>query len=336
MKKLLTIAMAAALTFATAGQASAAPLETGGEYRGRFWFLSNYGGFAGPAYTETHDNNQDFWDQRLRLKMGWQVSEGVKVNARADVLENVWDDHCAHEPSTTKADRLRLGQRRDQPEPVDGRSRSVRWTSAGAPACTRRSTTATASSSPARPVTSGTASPGTSMASRPTTPRSLATTTRISAWVTGTVGGWNWGALVPVPLQQTTPGVETAAVGFDGFTKGGFGTVKLNAEVFYGFGTKDNAAKADIDNSALLAYVGAFMPLGPVNTRLRVLLRLRRRPDHATRTRARSSRITTSPFNSFILFNNFDLDGWNSVYSGRCRQGPEQRHRRQGLRSRQR
>ena len=27
------------------------------------------------------------------------------------------------------------------------------------------------------------------------------------------------------------------------------------------------------------------------------------------------------PFNSFILFNNFDLDGWNSVYTGGADKG---------------
>ena len=40
MKKLLTIAMAAALTLAAAGQASAAALETSGEFRARYWFLA--------------------------------------------------------------------------------------------------------------------------------------------------------------------------------------------------------------------------------------------------------------------------------------------------------
>ena len=80
MKKFMTIVLAAALVFAVAGQASAAALETSGEYRGRFWYLDNY----------KSDNSSEFWDQRLRLKMGWKVSDTVSVNARADVLENTW------------------------------------------------------------------------------------------------------------------------------------------------------------------------------------------------------------------------------------------------------
>ena len=83
MKKLMTIGLAAALMFAMAGKVSATPLETAGEYRARLWILNNY--FESGKQSE-------FWDQRLRLTMTWPVAEGVKVQARADIMEGFWGD----------------------------------------------------------------------------------------------------------------------------------------------------------------------------------------------------------------------------------------------------
>ena len=84
MKKLITIGLAAALTFAVAHQASATALETSGEYRARLWQLGNY---------VASDKSTEMWDMRLRLNMVWPVAEGVKVIARADIMEGLWGDN---------------------------------------------------------------------------------------------------------------------------------------------------------------------------------------------------------------------------------------------------
>ena len=54
MKKMMTIGLAAAMMFATAGQASATALETSGEYRARYWMLGNY--------VASRRRTPEFWD----------------------------------------------------------------------------------------------------------------------------------------------------------------------------------------------------------------------------------------------------------------------------------
>ena len=89
MKKLMTIGLAAALVFTVAGQATATALETSGEFRARSWYLNNY---------VDRRESTEWWDQRLRLNMVWPVAEGVKVNARADILEGFWGDNAMTRP----------------------------------------------------------------------------------------------------------------------------------------------------------------------------------------------------------------------------------------------
>jgi hypothetical protein len=81
MKKLLTLALAVGLVSAFAGSVKAAALETSGELRVRSWYVDNY---------VINNESTEWWDQRLRLNMVWPVAEGVKVAARADILEGMW------------------------------------------------------------------------------------------------------------------------------------------------------------------------------------------------------------------------------------------------------
>ena len=71
MKKLFTIAVAATMMCAAASQASAAALETSGQFRGRYWYLSDYNFTKGDAV----DSSQDFFDQRLRLNMAYPATQ---------------------------------------------------------------------------------------------------------------------------------------------------------------------------------------------------------------------------------------------------------------------
>ena len=77
------IALAAVLACALQAPAQAATLETTGEIRARGWWLDNY---------RQSGERDEFWDQRLRLDVDWNVGELVRVHARADVLEGIWGD----------------------------------------------------------------------------------------------------------------------------------------------------------------------------------------------------------------------------------------------------
>lgn len=77
------VLLAAAIICCGCARASAATLETGGEYRARAWSLDNY--LRDKAVSE-------FWDQRLRLSLTWPVTETVSIQARADLLEGLWGD----------------------------------------------------------------------------------------------------------------------------------------------------------------------------------------------------------------------------------------------------
>jgi hypothetical protein len=324
MKKLTTVFLAAALVFAVAGQASAAALETSGEYRGRYWFLSDYNGFKGKAAAATADDSQDFWDQRLRLKMDWQVAEGVKVGARADILETIWQTDAAPVafPNTNG----------DPAKEID-----FDW------AYVAFNWGPTVLSLGKMDV-----SWGTGMYAQVDNRYRLKITGKAnaigygfawdtfyesndqlvndddkgySAWVTGTFNGWSTGLLGLYRLQEQDPTVSKDAMAFDVFAKGAFGNAKINAEAFYGFGTYDYSGKPDVDASAFLAYVGAFLPLGPVGAGFEVAYATGDDPGTLDKNEGAYFMDYNGPFTSFILFNNFDLDGWNSVYSGGADKG---------------
>jgi len=304
MKKILTIALAAAMMFAAAGQASAVPLETGGEYRARYWFLSNYNNSVAP-----HDSNMEFWDQRLRLRLGWQVSEGVKVNARADVLENVWETIPA-DKSEIDFDQVNVVFNLNPAMVISLGKMDVSWGTGLYAQADNRYRIKFAGK--AGIVGYGIA--WDKMVETFDTP-GIGDDNGISVWAMGTFGGWNTGLLGLYRLNDFTPGVSTTTAGIDVYTKGGFGAIKLNAEAIYLFGTTDNTLTADIDNSGILAYVGAFMPLGPVNAGFEFCYASGNDPGTLDKNEGVAPSDYNQSFNSFILFNNFDLNGWNSVYS---------------------
>jgi len=326
MKKLMTGFLAAGLIFAVAGQASAAALETSGEYRGRYWFLSDYNGYKGAAAAASADDSQDFWDQRLRLKMDWQVADGVKVGARADILETVWQTDAV--PSTS----LFPNTNGDPAKEID-----FDW------AYVAFNWGPTVLSLGKMDV-----SWGTGMYAQVDNRYRLKITGKYdtigygfawdtfyesndylavdddkgySAWVTGTFEGWSTGLLGLYRLQEQDPAVTKDAMAFDVFAKGAFGNAKINAEAFYGWGEYDYSGKPDVDASAFLAYAGAFLPLGPVGAGFEVAYATGDDLSSPDEDEGAYPMDYNGPFTSFILFNNFDLDGWNSVYSGGADRG---------------
>jgi hypothetical protein len=91
--------------------------------------------------------------------------------------------------------------------------------------------------------------------------------------------------------------------------------VNISTELMYATGKDDYVDNAkDQDKTGILAYVGATMPAGPVNVGLEFGYAAGNDPGTKENEGALFMDYN-GPFNSFILFNNFDLDGWNSKYS---------------------
>ena len=308
MKKVMTIVMAAALTLAAAGQASAAALETKGEYRGRYWFLSDYNYKGGDKV----DDSQDFFDQRLRLVMGWQVSETVKLNARADILENVWDfttgtndkseidfDWAWADIGIGAASRLQVGKM------------DVSWGPGVYAKADNRYRVRVGSKFDK--VLFGVAY---DMVTENFDDKAKEDNT---AWTVGGVMPIGQSTLGILGLYQTkndVAGLDSTRYAIDAYWLGALGPAKITAEAAYLTGEDDKSTGQDIDKSGLMAYVGATMPVGPVGVGLEFGYAQGDDPGSKDENEGTLFHDYNGPFNSFILFNNFDLDGWNSVYSG--------------------
>ncbi|HWR97986.1 MAG TPA: hypothetical protein VN317_06145 [Candidatus Methanoperedens sp.] len=308
MKKFMTIILAAALVFAFAGQASAA-LETSGEFRARYWYLSDYNFAAG----NTVDTTNDFWDQRLRLNMLWKVSDTVKVGARADILENIWNtdkpdasvDKVAGEidfdqafaafdiaPLTVTVGKQDVSLGPGLYAKADNRYRIK--------AGTKFDTVAVGLSYDVF-----------------TDDMETRSTSDDHGWSLGVampVAGWNLGVTGVYRLQGQDPAVDKSIMGLNVFATGALGPAKVVAEAMYAAGEddyKDNSK--DQDKNGILAYLGAFLPAGPANVGLEAAYAAGDDPGTKDNEGALVGDYQ-GPFNSFILFNNFDLNGWVSNF----------------------
>lgn len=311
MKKFMTMVLAAALVFAAAGQASATALETSGEYRGRFWYLDNYSKI--PAAQES----QDFWDQRLRVKMAWKVSDAVTVNARADVLEYVWDT-VTNETATQAeidfdwawADMLIAPNTKLQVGKMD-----VTWGLGVYAKADNRYRARIASKFGEIPV---------AFAYDKMNEQHLDSGVEheedwdgYSLGAVIPMGAWKFGVL---GVYSDNNPSDTDLLGIDLTAEGALGPAKIVFEGAYGSGETKNVLGQKIDQDGLEAYLGAFLPVGPVNVGLEAAYA---KGDDPTSQDFEGALFHdyNGPFSSFILFNNFDLDGWNSVYTGGADKG---------------
>jgi hypothetical protein len=275
----LIFLVTAALLLAGRAAASAATLETGGEFRARAWSLDNY--LKDGARTE-------FWDQRLRLSMAWPVTETVRIQARADLLEGAWG-----EPLPAAA-----GPRPPAPPGAPP---------AGPPALPERQAVAFDHLNlqfvwPGAPVrlTIGRqdVSWGTGLwvqadnRDRFQVAAKLESTVVVAAydkftevlelhgvrddwraWAIGAVtdvAGFKLGLLVAYTLDGSHlvfPKGDFEYVATSLFATGTAGPVGLKAEVLYGSGALDREdGSGRLDLSGLGAYAGAFVPVGPALT----------------------------------------------------------------------
>lgn len=309
MKKLMTMVVGAALVFAVAGQASASTLETKGEFRGRYWYLNNYAKVAEAGA----EDNEGFWDQRLRLYTNWQVSEGVKVGTRCDILEEVWG---------TSDNEIDFDQAFAQfvilpPVSLTIGKQDVSWGQGMYAKADNRY----------RAKAAGKFGDLTVSAAWDVNVETFNDNSRddSNGFTLGVllppVAGWNLGILGVYALDESVAGLKNSTYAIDVTGSGAAGPAKINFEAAYGLGKKDfDAPQEDVDKSGIMAYVGAFMPAGPIG--LGVELAYASGNDSDPEDEEGMLYMDyNGPFSSFILFNNFDLDGWNTTFSGGADKG---------------
>jgi hypothetical protein len=316
MKKLMTIGLAAALMFAVAGQVKAAvPLETTGELRVRMFYLKSYAGAVAK-----NDAFNEFWDQRLRLGMNWQVADSVKLVARADILEGFWGDNTAVTAADAPAkDQIHFDWVNMQftwpgtPLAFTIGRQDASW---GVGILTKLDTRDRFKIVGAFPFGSLVAlyqKRKEVFANHDT--NSMDDNRQYALAYVGKGGGWSFGVIGIDTIFEADPAVDTQHYIFDGYAMGKAGLADLSFEAFYLTGKSDYAAKADVDLSAFGAYVGAFMPAGPVTIGVEGAYNAGNKPGTANKNEGALAMDYQGPFWSVVLFNNMDLPGYGGETS---------------------
>lgn len=99
MKKLLTIMLASALVLALTVPAMAMHFEMNGQLRVRSWYLDNY---WPEILTGEQTGDFEFVDQRFRTFMTWGLTENVLLKARADINEGFWGSNIGQATEVTE------------------------------------------------------------------------------------------------------------------------------------------------------------------------------------------------------------------------------------------
>lgn len=324
MKKLMTVFLAAALVFAVAGQASAAALETKGEFRARYWWLDNY---------FVNKKNTEFFDSRLRLYMTWPIADTVKVFARADLLEGFWGDNTTNgtsikdDPATPGLDANVVTNFGTTPKlQVDFDWLYSEFVIGGTTVQAGRMDVSWGTGMYAKSdnryrlrFARKFGNVSTAIALDRTTEtlhgaidgQERDDANAVSLGAAMDVAGLRMGLLGVYSQNKATVGLEATRIGLDYFAMGALGPVKLNAEIAGLVDGKDDyeAAGKDIDVTGLMAYLGLSMNLGPVNCGAEFAYAQGNKPG-GTKNEGGLSFDYHSMFSSIILFNNMDYNGY--------------------------
>ena len=330
MKKLITIGLAMAMTFALAGQVKAAvPLETTGELRVRMFYLKAY---AGAVAAPTNGKTNEFWDQRLRLGMNWQVSDTVKLQARADILEGFWGDNGQTLAYTVKQDPSGLNTVSAEyigtpgKDPIHFDWVNMQFTWPGTPL----SFTIGRQDASWGPGIMSKSDPrdrfkivgafdfGTLVALYQKRKEVFAAhdtnsqddNRQYAIGYIGKGGGWNFGLIGLGTFFEADAAVDTTHYIIDAFATGKAGPADLSVEALYLTGKNDYAAAPDVDLTGIAAYVGAFVPAGPVTVGFEAAYASGDKPGTASKNEGAFKSDYHSPFWSVVLFNNMDLPGY--------------------------
>lgn len=319
MKKLLTIAVAAVLMFAAAGQAQAA-LETSGEFRARYWNLGNYLKDGATA---------EFWDQRLRLNLDWPIAEGVKLHARADILEGSWGDKLVVEKPTDTPDIYSYVSDSNTRPAISWDQVNLQFAVPNTPltvtvgrqlAAWGPGLFVAADNRDRFKLTAGfggvtalyTYDKYTEVGSLAHDKSDIDDRRQHSVGAIAKVAGWNTGLIYGIVQDDSSPTHSLTLHAIDGYAMGKLGPVDVKAELTVGFGEDDHdAPTADQDLEGLLAYLGLSMPAGPATLGLEGVFAQGNDPDTVDNEGALRSDYQ-SPFWSVILFNNMDYNGFDN------------------------
>ncbi len=317
MKKLMTIVLAAALMFAAAGQAQAA-LETSGEFRARFWNLSHY--------LNDHEN-QEFWDQRLRLNLDWPIAEGVKLHARADIMEGFWGDNLVSASQPAPGAPITYSASANSRPAVAWDQVNLAFAVPGTPlnvSVGRQEASwgpGNFTKSDNRDRFKLTGKLGEAVTLLYTYDKytevgslhgvgDLGDRRQHSVGAISKLADFSVGLIYGLVLDETAAGADTALSAIDAYAAGKVGPADLKLEVTYGFGETDNTGVADLDLSGLLVYAGVSAPVGPATVGAEFSYATGNDPGTADENEGVLKAEYQSPFWSVILFNNFDLNGY--------------------------
>ena len=318
MKKLITIGLAAAMMFAMAGQASATALETSGEFRARLWMLGDY---------VADGKNTEYWDSRLRLTLVWPVAENVKVTARADINEGYWGDQVSTD-TTVPGSATSTTNSSNPKKPVDWDQLNLSfvWPNTPVTIVVGRQTTTwgpgffVAADNRDRFRIHGKFGDTTAFYTYDKYGEvgSLHDTSTLDDWSQHTIGavstvaGWNIGAIVAYVINDLTLGTNATRYVVDVYGMGKAGPVDIKAEVVAGAGKNEYTAKADQDVTGFGAYAGATMPVGPVTLGVEGAYVSGDDPSTTDENEGGFASDYQSPFNSIVLFNNLDYNGYQN------------------------
>jgi hypothetical protein len=321
MKKLLTIVMAAAVLFAVAGQASAAALETKTEFRARYWYTDKYFQTLNPAA----DNKVEWWDQRLRMYLTWPVAEGVKLQVRTDILEQFWGASATFNNlqffstnNTIDFDWVNMVfAMPGTPLTFTIGKQDVSWGPGVLAAKDNRFRAKVAAKLDPIAVSFAWDKNAETLNGATLTQGVVnqADNDGLTLGITTDAAGFKFGLLGLWSDDQTEKNVDKERAGVDVFAMGKAGIATINAEFAYVGGKNKVTGGSDVDQSGMLGYVGVTVPAGPANVGAEFAYAQGDKKD----TKKNEGILAfdyQSPFWSVILFNNFDLPGWESTYGG--------------------
>ncbi|MHB8834902.1 MAG: alginate export family protein [Candidatus Methylomirabilia bacterium] len=330
MKKLMTVFLAAALSFAVAGQASATALETSGEFRVRGWMLDNY-------LQDKHST--EFWDQRLRVSGVWNVAENLKVNFRADILEGFWGDNkqspvfdATVDPNTgaVSVKQTLLGTAPKDPIAFDHVNMVFTWPNSpltftiGRQDATWGTGLALKSDNLDRFKIAGKFGDVTVVyvytknqelftlhdtgSVDDNRSHALGAVAKMGPFTGGLIGSYT--------INEVNAAVDVTRLLLDAYLIGKAGIVDLKGEVAYITGKDDMATGADVDARGLGLYLGAFVPAGLVTVGVEGAYIAGDDITTATKNEGAFRSDYHSPFWSVILFNNMDYPGYAGESTG--------------------
>lgn len=346
MKKLLTIVLASALVLTFVAPAMAMHFEMNGQLRVRSWYLDNY---WPQIISGEQKGDFEFVDQRFRTTMTWGLTENVFLKARADINEGFWGSSIGQatevteiNPATgvsTRGFNFTNIQAKDQIK-FDQMYMQFVWPGAPLTFVIGR-----------QPVNWGTG-----MAAKADNRDRIKAVIKTGAWAfvlaydknvedfvlelngagsdsrnyvlgaVGNIGGWKTGALyVYIKNQSSLLGfvpIGTIPGAFDSFTHlvdifatGAIGPVNVKADIAFTNGESGLKGQPKTDTEGFGLYLGGFLNAGMANLGLEYAY-ARGNEAGTDKNEGGFSHDYHGPFNSIILWNGMDYQGYLNLERG--------------------